>query len=69
MLEGFSLDLDDDADGMPKSFPDQSGENDGNGEKTNVKKKKKANKTSVSSVDISVICRAFSYNKYTFDLI
>lgn len=67
-MEGFSLDLDDEADGMPKSFPHQSGENDGNGEKTNGKTKKKADKASVSSEDISVICRASLFNRYTLDL-
>ncbi|KAK4792236.1 hypothetical protein SAY86_022671 [Trapa natans] len=45
-LEGFSLDLDDEADGMPKPFPHQGDENDANGEKTNGKTKKKADKVS-----------------------
>ncbi|KAK4769170.1 hypothetical protein SAY86_027320 [Trapa natans] len=45
-LEGFSLDLDDEADGIPKPFPHQGAEN---GEKTNGKMKKKADKASGSS--------------------
>ncbi|PKI35605.1 hypothetical protein CRG98_044059 [Punica granatum] len=46
-LEGFLLDLDDEADGMPKPISNQNVEDDGTSEKPNGKTKRKANKTSV----------------------